>query len=90
MPSDGRILDPGDNSTIVNPPHSQPWAILVECCYSGTLNSERHVITSAQCGKVDYVVFREHNRMKNDGEEKIKVINNIPYPGYEYQHSNTK
>ena len=82
MPSGGRILDPGDDSTIVNPPHSQPWAVLVGCCCSGTLISKRHVITSAHCTRVDYVVVGEHNRNKNDGEEKIKVINRIPYPGY--------
>jgi len=85
LPSGGRILDPGDDSTIVDPPHSQPWAVLVnvglsEC--SGTLISKRHVITSAHCGTAVYVVVGEHNRDENDGEEEIKVIKNIPYPGF--------
>jgi len=90
LPSRGRILDPGDNSTIVNPPHSQPWAVAVfafdgkdTIMCSGTLISKRHVITSAHCKTVTQVAVGEHNLDINDGEETIKPINQIPYPGYE-------
>ena len=88
MPSGGRILDPGDDSTIVDPPHSQPWVVNVADFCSGTLISKRHVITSGHCGfrpPPDYVEVGEHNRMnETDGQERIEVIKRIPYPGYEY------
>jgi len=90
LPSGGRILDPGDNSTIVNPPHSQPWVVgivmenAVDTDCSGTLLSKKYVITSAHCGLVTHAIVGDHNQNINDGEERIKVINEIPYPGWEY------
>jgi len=86
VPSGGRILDPGDDSTIVNPPHSQPWAVGIvlknedDTRCSGTLISKKHAITAAHCSSVTQVIVGDHNQNKNDGEERIKVIKEIPYP----------
>jgi len=88
LSSGARIIDPGDNSTIVQPPHSQPWVVGVvfnnkpddDC--SGTLISKKYVITSAHCNQVTHVVVGDHNQNVADGEERIKVINQVTYPYY--------